>query len=134
MCKSFGRDFWLFVLWFWQIVIPTNAIYVGLSPLCTKIYRVRQLQFAQIGLHLLFFYDAVLELEAARVKSQRSRLQSSRVRKAFNEALAKNREKWRLEDRENRSPRDDLVCFVFVVLRVDTRCSVIIVIQKMAIC
>ena len=83
---------------------------------------------------LTLFYDAVLQLEAARVKSQRSRLQSSRVRKAFNEALAKNREKWRLEDRENRSPRDDLVCFVFVVLRFDTCCSVSLIIQKMTIC
>lgn len=58
-------------------------------------------------------FVTVLELEAARVKSQKSRLQSSRVRKAFSEALAKNREKWSLMDAENISPQNDQVCSLY---------------------
>ncbi|XP_067929805.1 apical junction molecule-like [Watersipora subatra] len=62
------------------------------ETLADKTKRERRVELARL--------QAVEELEAARVLSQKSRLQSERVRKAFREALSKNVQKWNHKETE----------------------------------
>lgn len=43
---------------------------------------------------LIVIYFSVLELETDRIKTRKSRLHSERVRRAFQEALARNSSDW----------------------------------------